>query len=241
MRRKPAIDRFQNEGASARAAADHIAAGLGDALAARGAASFVATGGRTPAPVYVVLRDARLDWSRVSVTLSDERWVDESSADSNARLVRQTLLTGAAGAATLVPLKTADARPEEAAPAVEARLRAMSLPFDVVMLGMGDDGHVASLFRRNPCLGSAMRADSDRLCVAMGVGPEGLPPAQARMSLTLAALNAARQVMIYITGETKWAVLQKALAGDDVMEMPVRAILTGPSIVRVIWSPGPAI
>lgn len=237
MRRTLVLDRFDDVPSAASAAARHIAMGLGAAILARDAASFVATGGRTPGPVYAALRQAPLDWSRVFVTLSDERWVDEASADSNAGLVRKMLLSGPAAAASLTGLKTDHVQPEAAVDEVEDRLARMPLPFDVVMLGMGEDGHVASLFPRNPALAAAMQADGLRRCMPMATGPDGLPPAQPRMSLTLAAINAARSIVIYITGPDKWAALQKALAGDDIAQMPVRAVLSGGAPVRVIWAP----
>ena len=229
------LDRFDAQQAASSSAARHIAAALEAGIGARGAASFVATGGRTPGPVYAALHAAPLDWSRVWVTLSDERWVDETSPDSNAGLVRRLLLKGPAAAARFVGLKTGHGTPEAAADEVEARLASMPYPFDMVMLGMGDDGHVASLFPCNPNLAAAMR--SGGLCMAMAPGPDGLAPTQPRMSLTLEAINAARAVLIYITGEDKWAVLQRALAGDDRDEMPVRAVLSRSAPVRVIWAP----
>jgi 6-phosphogluconolactonase len=104
----------------------------------------------------------------------------------------------------------------------------------MVMLGMGDDGHVASLFPHNPALSAAMDPGGLRRCAAMVVGPDGLPPLQPRMSLTLSALAAARGVLIYVAGAEKRAAVERALSGDDVMEMPVRALLRGPAPVRVI-------
>jgi 6-phosphogluconolactonase len=237
MRPNLAIDRFEDAEAGARAAADCIAKALGDALAARGAAGLAATGGRSPRPVYAALAARPLAWAQVSVTLSDERWVDEDHPDSNARLVRESLLVGPAAAARFIGFKTAAARPEEAVDEVERRLAGLPWPLDAVMLGMAEDGHVASLFPRNAALTAAMATGSTRRCAAMAVGPDGMPPLQPRMSLTLAAIDAARQVLIYITGADKWRALQAALGGGDAMEMPVRAVLTGPAPMRVIWAP----
>jgi 6-phosphogluconolactonase len=230
----PVIDRIADLAEAAEAAAAHLAGALEDAVSARGRTSFAATGGRTPAPVYAVLRRAPLDWARVTVTLSDERWVDEGSTDSNARLVRETLLTGPAAAAAFVPLKSDAPTPEAGAAEVEARLAALPWPLDAAMLGMGDDGHVASLFPHNPALAAAMALDNPRRCAAIPAGPNGLAPAQPRLSLTLAAILAARSVLVFVAGDDKWRVLQEALAGDDAAAMPVRAVLAGPAPVRVI-------
>lgn len=234
MTHDPRVDLIEDPHAAAEAAATHIVAALGGAIASRGAASFVATGGRTPGPVYAALREAPLDWSRVTVTLSDERWVDEDSPDSNGRLVREALLIGRAAPATFIPLKTDDPTPEAGAAAVEGRLAGLPWPLDMVMLGMGEDGHVASLFPRNPALPGAMDLASARRCSPMAVGPDGLPPLQPRMSLTMAALTSARGVLIYVSGAEKRAAVQRALSGDDIMEMPVRALLRGRAPVRVI-------
>jgi 6-phosphogluconolactonase len=236
MRRTLTVDRFDDPGAAAGSAAYELAGALAEAIEMRGAASLVVTGGRTPGPVYDALSGAGVDWSRVTLTLSDERWVDEASPDSNARLVRERLLTGPAAKARFIPLKTDAPRPEDGAGAVEARLAELPWPLDAVLLGMGDDGHVASLFPRNPRLAEAMRPDSDRRCAAIALGPDGLPPRQPRISLTGAALTAARRTIVFITGDDKWVALQRALAGDDVMEMPVRALLNGRAPVRVVWS-----
>jgi 6-phosphogluconolactonase len=95
---------------------------------------------------------------------------------------------------------------------------------------------VASLFPRNPNLAEAMRLDGPRRCVALPVGPDGLPPLQPRISLTLAAISTARRIIVYVSGASKLTTLERALAGDDLLEMPVRALLAGPAPMRVIWS-----
>src|SRR5690606_15928511 len=149
------IEVFPNGEAAAQAAAAAIASALAGGLQARGKAGFVATGGRSPGPVYDLLRDADLDWSRVSVTLSDERFVAPSSPDSNERLVRERLLAGRAVRAAFVPLWSKAPTPAACALAAEPRVAAIA-PFDAVLLGMGDDGHFASLFPGSPALAEGL-------------------------------------------------------------------------------------
>ncbi len=215
----PEILRFDDIDAAAADAASRIAAALGGA----GPVSFVATGGRTPGPIYDRLAAAPLDWPRVWVTLSDERWVDEASPASNAGLLRQRLLTGAAAKARFVPLMGGEATPQAGAAAAEARLRAMPRPFDMVLLGMGEDGHVASLFPGAPM------AAGEALCLPVPTGRD-----EPRISLTLPALLDSRQVLVFATGAAKWAVLQAALGGAD---LPVTRVLEEHPSVTVIWSP----
>lgn len=229
------VSRFDRAEDAAEASAGALAAALEAGLAARGRASLVATGGATPGPVYDRLAGLSLDWSRVEITLSDERWVAPDQAASNERLVRERLLTGPASTAAFVSLKTPAPTPEAAESEVERRLLAMPRPFDAVLLGMGEDGHIASLFPGMKGLAEALDPAGSKLCIATAPG-ERRPPAEPRLGLTLAALASARTVVIFIAGAAKWAAWERALAGDDVLAMPVRALLAA-APVRVIWSP----
>ena len=155
----------------ARDLADITAARLRAAVSARGAASLVVSGGRTPAPMFRALRACELPWERVTVTLADERWVPADAADSNERMVRAELLQGAAAAARFVGLVNAAPTPEAGRAATDAALRAIPRPFDVVMLGMGNDGHTASLFPDAPALAAAL---APALAAALAPGqPDG--------------------------------------------------------------------
>jgi 6-phosphogluconolactonase len=218
------IEVFRSSEAAAEAAAFGAGRLLADALRTHGRAGLVATGGRSPGPVYDRLREAPgIDWSRVVVTLSDERCVAPEDPASNQRLVRERLLAGAAAKAHLLPLWP---QPDEAA-------LAALLPFDAVLLGMGEDGHVASLIPGDPGLAAAMDPASDRLTVSV---PEGLgKPPVARISLTLKALLSARAIFLLIAGEAKREVVAKAEAGAD---FPVRALIAQTRVpVRILWSP----
>lgn len=207
------------------ACAHAIAACLREGLRTRGRAGLVATGGRSPGPVFDALTAAplvtSLDWARVVVTLSDERCVDESAPESNAGVVRRRLLTGPVAKAHLLPLWP---RPEPAALAALA-------PFDAVMLGMGEDGHIASLIPGDPGLDVSLTTDQLLVDVPAGLGKPPLP----RVSLTLSALLNSRAIFLLIAGDAKREVLARAQAGED---LPVGRLLSQTRVpVRIFWSP----
>ncbi|HSV02625.1 MAG TPA: 6-phosphogluconolactonase [Phenylobacterium sp.] len=218
------IETYANAHALAEAAAKAVAARLETGLRTRPRATLVATGGRSPGMTYDRLgATGLLDWARVVVTLSDERCVAADAPESNARLVRERLLAGQAAKAHLVPLWP---KPDAAA------LRAL-LPFDAVMLGMGEDGHVASLIPGDPGLAQAMDPRAGTLLADV---PEGLgSPPLARVTLTLSALLASRAIFLLIAGGAKREVVERALAGED---LPVGRILVQEQVpVRVLWGP----
>jgi 6-phosphogluconolactonase len=133
------------------AAVEAVLQALSAGLRRRGAAGLAATGGRSPGAVYDALSLAPLDWAQVGMTLTDERWVDPSSPDSNEGLVRRRLLQGRAKVARFTGLRGTADRIEDAASQASDALRGWP-PLDVVLLGMGEDGHVASLFPGNAAL-----------------------------------------------------------------------------------------
>ncbi|MGI9334198.1 MAG: 6-phosphogluconolactonase [Gammaproteobacteria bacterium] len=206
---------------------------LGQAISERGVASLVVSGGSTPKPFFEALRRAPLDWPRVSVTLADERWVAPDLPESNEALVRSTLLQGDAAQARFLGHKNGAASAVEGAPECARRLGAWPRPFDLVVLGMGDDGHTASLFPDAPELPLALSATAP-LCLATTPASA----AQARISLSLAALLQTRRIVVHIVGDRKWRVLQAARETGRVEDMPVRAVLgQGVVPVQVYWAP----
>jgi 6-phosphogluconolactonase len=215
------IETYPTPQALAEAAAHAVAAPLAAALRTHGRAGLVATGGRSPGPVYDRLKDARLDWNRVVVTLSDERCVAPDDAASNAGLVRARLLVGGARRAHFLPLW----------PAPQAAALEALLPFDAVMLGMGEDGHVASLIPGDPGLEDALTTAELVRPVPAGLGR----PPLARITLTLSALIDARAIFLLIAGEAKRGVVERALSGDD---LPVGRLLSrAKAPVRIFWTP----
>ncbi|MBX3481821.1 MAG: 6-phosphogluconolactonase [Caulobacter sp.] len=230
MTDRPPIETFDSAEAAAEAATAAIVERLQAALIDRGAGHLCVTGGRSPGPVYDRLKDSPLDWSHVQVTLSDERWVDESSPDSNARLVRERLLTGPAAAATFVSLRGDDADPEHGAWAADLRVAPL-IPFDAVLLGMGEDGHFASLFPGNPALEHGLDPAGARLVVHAPTGsPTGAPP-QDRVSLTLHALMTAGLILVLVSGPAKRAVL------DQDGDLPIHHLIRAyQGELRLLWS-----
>lgn len=223
------IETFVDADALADAAAAWILDGLDHGLAARGHASLVGTGGRSPGPVYDRLSRAELDWGRVSVTLSDDRFVPPDHPDSNEGLVRRRLLVGPAAAASFQPLRYDVADEDASAEAAEPHIRPLA-PFDVVMLGMGEDGHVASLIPGDPRLAEGLDPKGERLVlgVAAGLGNPPLP----RMTLTLPTLASARRILILISGESRRRVFEGGGA------RPVHVLAeTTTSPLRVLWTP----
>lgn len=198
--------------------ANVLAGALTSALLRHDAVSFVVPGGSTPGPVFDALCDADLEWDRVTVLLSDERWVPEDDPRSNAALIRKRLLTGRAAAASFVPFYMAEHSPEDALPALTEQI-APHLPISVALLGMGADMHTASLFPRGDTLDLALADDAPDL-VVMRAEALDVP----RISLTARVLRDALQLHIVITGDDKRAALDRALTLHP-QEAPVAAIL----------------
>lgn len=209
--------------------AEAVAEALREDLSRQERALLVVSGGSTPKPFFAALSRAELPWERVDVTLADERWVDEDAADSNARLVRETLLRGPAEAANFVPLTCDAATPEQGVAEVAERIAALSWPASVVILGMGGDGHTASLFPDSQELGLALSTAEPLVAVRTPSQP------QARITLSADRLHQARRHFLHLSGEDKRSVLGRALAGDDVRELPIRAFLACP--LAIYWAP----
>lgn len=215
------LETYADRETLARTLAKRIAAELAEALP-QGAASLALPGGDGVAPLFEALSGADLDWSRVTVMPGDERWVDVSDPRSNAGLIRRHLLRGPAAAATLLDFYTGDPVPEAAEHKLVRMVR-VHLPLTVLLLGMGEDGHVASLFPRSPRLALAL---SDEAEAVMGMQS---PDRMERMSLTLPALAGARNRHLMILGEAKRKAIEAA-EGRDPMDAPVAAILDGTTV-----------
>lgn len=202
-----------------------IAQILQEAIAQRGRASLAVSGGSTPRTLFESLSALDIPWQHVVVTLVDERWVGEDDSASNARLVRNSLLKGYAAAARFVGLKTLDDDPFRAVAQVDRRLREEVLGagafLDAAILGMGEDGHVASFLPGAQGLAEALSAQPAYHCC--GIRPP--PPALPRMTMTLDTLLQARHLLLHFIGPDKRAVLQSATLAGAVEELPVRAVL----------------
>jgi 6-phosphogluconolactonase len=234
MSPEPPARKFADIDALSRALADQLAANLKDAIAARGLASLVVSGGKSPLRLFQLLGAADLDWSRVCVALADERWVDPTDAGSNEKLVRDVLLKGPAAAARFQGLKNAAPTPDMGAVSAWETFARVPRPFDGVVLGMGDDGHTASLFPGSPNLASALNPSAAAGCVGMR---SPVTP-QPRLSLNLSALLDCRRILVLISGADKWRTYLAASAEGPVQDMPVRAVLRQTRTpVDVLWAP----
>ncbi|KKO46539.1 6-phosphogluconolactonase [Arsukibacterium ikkense] len=204
---------------------------LTDAIANRGQAYLVVSGGRTPTALFNTLSQAELAWDKVTVLLADERFVPVDSADSNERLVKTHLLQANASAANFISLYAGAATAEQAIAAISARLKALPA-FDAVILGMGEDGHTASLFPCSRELTAGLAADASAV---LAVNPTSAP--HQRISLSLPRLLNSRQIFLHLVGPGKLEVLNKAQATNDVASMPIRAIIQQPDVdVAVMYA-----
>jgi 6-phosphogluconolactonase len=226
--------KFANAAALTTALAADIASALEEGLSRGRGASLVVAGGRTPAPVFDALSDIELDWEDVWVSLTDERWVDTHMDGSNEHLLRRHLLRNEAAKANFVGLKNKFPDPKSGAAAAWSAVSDVPRPFDFVLLGMGDDGHMASLFPNSPGLTQGLDLKEPPGCLA-AVGPA---EPRARLSLNLRALLDARRIAVLIVGDAKWQTYQRARQAGPVTEMPVRALSLQQNVpVTVYWSP----
>lgn len=211
-----------------------VAARLGEALDERARALLAVSGGRTPAAVFKALSRSRIDWSRVSVTLVDERFVPTSSTRSNARLVTQNLLQNRAARAEFIGLYTDSETVEEAAGKASEALSSLPLPPDVALVGMGTDQHTASFFPDAAGIESM-------LCMREGptVLPVEAPSAgEPRLTLSMPVLAAARFLALHIEGEEKRQALEAALGSSGAPKPPIAALFErAAKPVHIYWAP----
>ena len=216
----PGLTEYPDREAQAAALARMVSGQLSQAIGARGRATLCVPGGTTPAAFLRALAGEAVDWPRLTVLLNDERWVAPDHERSNARLLGETLLKGAASAARYVPLWRDTPTPEEGLAQLEPAVRAC-LPIDVLVLGMGNDGHTASLFPGADRLAEALDPECRPVLAAMRA--PGAP--EPRITLTLPVLLAAREIHLLIAGRDKRDTLDRVSGDGPIAEAPVRAIL----------------
>ena len=228
----------EHTGATPAAIAAHIADALRAAIAARGQASLAVSGGKSPIPMFEALREQDLDWAKVTVVLVDERIVPRDHAASNTALVAQHLLQGRAAAARFLPFfrelapqfnaEVLDALVEDAT----RRIEALPWPLDVAVLGMGEDAHTASLFPGAPGYARAIATDARLAWVVPEQAP--IPAPHARLSFTLHALLASRELLLSIAGESKLSVYRRASQKAD-EALPISLILNQTQAPVSVW------
>ena len=204
---------------------------LNEAIDKRGRASIAVSGGSTPKLLFEELSLINLDWSKVDLTLVDERWIDSDSEDSNELLVKNHLIKNKAAAVNFFPLKNDANSAKEGIISSEKSLERISMPLDIVILGMGQDGHTASLF---PC--------SDELSIGMDLNTKNIlistTPKTApyeRISLTAKSIMDAKKVFLHINGSSKLLALEEAMNLSDFYKMPIYAFLKHG--LDIFWSP----
>lgn len=215
---------------------------LNNAISDYGSTSFLVSGGSTPAPLYEALSQSDLDWFKVHVALVDERWVDFNHEASNEALIYRTLLINKARHATFTSMKTGAVTSALGCPQVEGWYQQLPKPFAVSILGMGGDGHTASLFPHAEGLNEALNENNPLLTAAIMANQSEITGTNVeRITLSLTGLLNSQRLIILLTGEEKLAVFRNALADlsdEAVKDMPVRAILRQDIVpVELYWAP----
>ncbi|KTD49954.1 6-phosphogluconolactonase [Legionella quinlivanii] len=225
------IHRFENCEILHEEFANRLIEILNEAIAVRGEAYLAVSGGKTPAALFEVMAAKDLNWNAVSVILVDERW-NTQDRDSNEWLVKNCLLKNKAAAATFINLYTQNSTIEEAVGEAEAKLARIPL-FDAVILGMGEDGHTASLFP-----GSRELEYGLSNCAKDVIALTPMHAPFQRITLTKPRLLRTRKLFLQLVGENKMRVFQEALADNDVLTMPIRAFLNQPATrLQVMFAP----
>lgn len=217
----------------AEAQADAVADALRVAIDERGGATLAVSGGTTPVRFFGALSARALDWSKVVVTLVDDRYVPPSSDRSNERLAREHLLQGPAAAAHLIALYNEAGNVELAAHRADLRMLEILFPIDVVILGMGADGHTASFFPDAENLEELLDPLTRQAVFAVHAASAG----ESRLTLALPRIASARMLVLHIEGRAKRQVLETALA-EPQPRLPIRRVLDAAENTPIIyWAP----
>jgi 6-phosphogluconolactonase len=204
---------------------------LKQGIKSNGRASLAVSGGRTPVPLFDALSDLKLDWSSVDLTLVDDRWVESSHEDSNEKLVRAHLIKNKAKKINFVPLKNNNKTAKDGHKLSEELLQKVKSPFDVVVLGVGSDGHTASLFPCSDELTEGMNLNNP--CRLIATSPKTAP--YERMSLTAKAIIDSKNIFLHLNGSGKLHTLELAMTNKDAMKMPIYFFLE--KGLKIYWSP----
>jgi 6-phosphogluconolactonase len=229
------IERFYNDEESFNHSVEsNVSYLLSKAIEERGQATFLVSAGNTPKSLYRSLSNADLFWDQVKVATVDERWVETDHTLSNEKLIRSNLLQNNAKNAVFHGMKTEAIHARDALDDINNTFASFNAPFDITVLGMGADGHTASLFPRANGLD-----ESASLCQPVQMNnSEQTTEVNERVTLTLTSLLQSKVIFLLLRGKEKLATYQKAMSGTDVFEMPIRAILQQNNIPVVVnWAP----
>ena len=223
---------FETREEASAAAAERITRALKRRLEGQKAATLVVSGGTSPVQCFEALAHKDICWSRVGILPSDDRWVPGEHEDSNEKLVRNKLLVNGAASADLLPFYSADNSVEERAAALDQEIRFVPFPFACALLGMGADGHFASLFPDAENLDEGLDIESQTLCLPVHTEASPYP----RITLTLSALARSDQIVLLFFGDDKRKVYEKAKAGNA--RYPVTRLLRQKRApVYCYWAP----
>jgi 6-phosphogluconolactonase len=232
MNRTSSENIFDSREEASVAAAHEIAKCLSGRLNLQPAASLIVSGGTTPARCFDELSALPLDWSRTHVVLSDERWVAPDNDDSNEKLVRDSLLKNKASSAKLLPVFHSTTTIVRRCDEIDRQIRGLPFPFACALLGMGEDGHFASLFPDAENLDDGLDVDNEQLCIP--VTTEGSP--HQRVSLTLAAISRSDAIVLLMFGEGKREVYEQAKEPGS--KLPVASLLKQKKApTHLYWAP----
>ena len=236
MSRKPIIHDNGDMVANAYLA---IESTLREALNTRGSASLMVSGGSSPKPLYEKLSNSDLDWSKITISLVDERWVDPGQTGSNEDFIRENLIQNKASEAKFFGLKTAFSSVAAGLSDAEVRFDAVDQPFDVCVMGMGSDAHTASWFPNSKGLSKALSLDNKNiLCEVDATGAPVAGDHPNRITLTLGAVLDSHLIVLFIPGEVKREVFDSA-SSKPLFEAPVQALLQAGQKLHVFASPKP--
>ena len=230
------IQRFDNRETMLDALFQVIVDDVESALKRDSSATLLLSGGSTPAPLYQQLSQARIDWEKVHIALVDERWVTTDNPASNERLLHETLLVNLAKTASFTGMKNAAASLFDGVQACNLEYAKLPLPHTVCLLGMGPDGHTASLFPQAQGLAEALQAHQH--CAAIRAQQsEVTGKLIERMTMTPWSILQSERLVLLITGADKWEVLQQARACGDATLMPISRFIDSEIPLEVYWAP----
>lgn len=231
------VETFPTADAWATTIAGRLEETLAAAAIANGRAVFAGPGGTTPSPVYARLAQADIGWDRIAVTLVDERHVPETSPESNARLIQDVLLQGPAAAARFIPLYSPAVTVDRAAALAAHALADAGGRFDAVLLGMGEDGHICSMFPNSPTLKTLLSPGLTPTVLGVPPGRDGTAPTLERLSINLPYLISAGRVILGLKGAVKRSVFEREAGGDPATQ-PIAAMIATKVPLEVVWTEG---